>query len=248
MVKIYLGDIATIKDKDRLLELLPSDRVRRILRLRKEEDRLLSIGAGTLLRVALSEYEKSGFTEGTVRVDFSCIPDSGPEAERMRTTEGPHGKPELPAYPGFFFNLSHSGIKVMLVCSDAEIGCDVQKAGPCRERVLKRAFAPSEKAYVNGAEGEERDVRFTEVWALKESILKAVGVGICTELNAFSVIDEAGQPGLRMRVIGDGGTFPEAEENAKIPAIDTDGTDFEFQMWKEEGYVMAVCQRSVPKG
>lgn len=248
MVKIYLGDIATIKEKERLLKLLPADRVRRTWRLRKEEDRLLSIGAGTLLRVSLSEYEKSGFTEGTVRVDFSRVPDSGPAAERMQTVEGPHGKPELPAYPGFFFNLSHSGTKVMLACSDAEIGCDVQKAGPCRERVLKRAFAPSEKAYVNGAEGEERDVRFTEVWALKESFLKAVGTGICTELDAFAVIDEAGQPGLRMRVTGDGGTLPEAEENAKNQAIDSDGADFEFQMWKEEGYVMAVCQRSVPKG
>ncbi|MBO4323934.1 MAG: 4'-phosphopantetheinyl transferase superfamily protein [Lachnospiraceae bacterium] len=228
MIKVYTGDIGTIDEKtaDRLLACLSAERKERVHRYRREKDRLLGIGAGVLLSLALSERQWRNGTamasgDGVIRgsdakenisgvtytrresgsgmflaeVDFSALDTDGfPSAEQLETGKGAHGKPYLKRYPDIHYNLSHSGTKVMLVTFNSEVGCDIQKLGPVRERVVRKAFAPAEQAYVSAAEGTERDVRFTEVWARKESFLKAAGTGIERELGTFSVIGKNGKP------------------------------------------------------
>ena len=229
MIKVYLGDIGTMDDdaRDRLMEVISAERKERVLRYKREKDRLLGIGAGALVSLALSEelqQETGGSaatfmrdlrqaTDGSVatfkrtlrkeagtemllcEVDFASLDTKGfPNPAELETGKGAHGKPYLKKYPAWYFNLSHSGTKVMLACYGAELGVDIEKTGPVRERVLGKAFAPAEQRYVNAAEGTERDRRFTEVWARKESFLKACGTGIERELGALAVIGEDGKP------------------------------------------------------
>ena len=199
MIKIYSGDIGTIDQEtaDRLFACLGEERKERVTRYKREKDRLLGIGAGALLSLAVSErlQREAGAEMLLIEVDFSSLVTDGfPSPAELETGKGEHGKPYLKKHPEFHYNLSHSGTKVMLACSDSEIGCDIEKIGPVRERVVKKAFAPAERAYVDAAEGTERDRRFTEVWTRKESFLKASGTGIDRVLGTFSVIGEDGQP------------------------------------------------------
>lgn len=229
MIKVYLADIGTMDGdtRDRLFAVLSTERKERVLRYKREKDRLLGIGAGALVSMALSEElqkdpggsaatfmrdlrkatdgsaatfkrdsrQETGAEVLLCEVGFASLDTEGfPSPAELETGKGAHGKPYLKKYPAWHFNLSHSGTKVMLACSASELGVDIEKTGPVRERVLGKAFAPAEQRYVNAAEGAERDRRFTEVWARKESFLKACGTGIERELGTLSVIGEDGKP------------------------------------------------------
>ena len=214
MIKVYLADIGTMDGdtRDRLFAVLSTERKERVLRYKREKDRLLGIGAGALVSMALSEElqkdpggsaatfkrdsrQETGAEVLLCEVGFASLDTERlPSPEQLETGKGAHGKPYLKKYPAWHFNLSHSGTKVMLACSASELGVDIEKTGPVRERVLGKAFAPAEQRYVNAAEGAERDRRFTEVWARKESFLKACGTGIERELGTLSVIGEDGKP------------------------------------------------------
>lgn len=234
MIRVYIGDIGTIDSAaaERLFLCLGAERKERVTRYKREKDRLLGIGAGVLLSLALSEELKresggnaANLGKSVRNEDFltNTRPDAGteillsevgfasldtagfPSPEDLETGSGAHGKPYLKRYPDFHYNISHSGTKVMLVCSDAEIGCDIEKHGPVRERIVRKAFAQAEQKYVFAADGAERDARFTEVWARKESFLKAAGTGIEREMDTFSVIGKNGKPAVT--VTAEEGTF-----------------------------------------
>ena len=57
------------------------------------------------------------------------------EPERIRLTEGEHGKPRLAGPPGRLrFNLSHSGeVALVAVSGEFEVGADVERIRPKRE-------------------------------------------------------------------------------------------------------------------
>lgn len=100
------------------------------------------------------------------------------------------GKPLLvadPKFPKFEFNVSHHGDLVVLVTGDTRIGVDVMKVDEARRETaaeqmdnLKRHFSDEEINSVKGGEKteEERWHAFYRIWCLKESILKATGVGL----------------------------------------------------------------------
>ena len=64
---------------------------------------------------------------------------------------------------------------------------DVQKRTACNIALAQRFFAADEIGLL-----EERgysDRCFTELWCRKESYIKALGTGLGTGLNSFSVLD-----------------------------------------------------------
>ena len=92
------------------------------------------------------------------------------------------GKPYAPQLERQF-NLSHSGGYVVLAVSEGAVGVDVQQLGAVRSGVARRCFTADEQAWA--AQNEER---FFTVWTLKESVVKAVGLGLRLKLNSFSVL------------------------------------------------------------
>ena len=87
-----------------------------------------------------------------------------------------HGKPFLPRHPEIAFNLSHcAGLAVCGVAGEP-LGVDAEQIRPLRERVLRRVFAPEEVAAVG--ESASPDEMFFRFWTLKESFVKAIGIGI----------------------------------------------------------------------
>lgn len=111
--------------------------------------------------------------------------------DKTPITKNDYGKPSLTEFPEIKYNLSHAdGIAVCLV-SDRECGIDCEGVRPYRPNVVKRAFSESEKFLIENAGENERDLLFFRLWTLKESYVKAIGIGISYPLNTveFSFSD-----------------------------------------------------------
>lgn len=174
MIKVYYSNVASISAAkiDELIPALPRWRQEAVTNIRLDNDRKLSIAAGTLLMLAL---EDSGISSDSVILKNS------------------HGKPYLRDYPDVHFSLSHSGDYAMCAISDSPIGCDIQKISDTRPQVARRFFTQAEQLYLQGS--EDPQVEFTRIWTRKESYVKMKGLGISAcPLTSFDVISDSSLP------------------------------------------------------
>jgi len=94
---------------------------------------------------------------------------------------GEHGKPYFPAYPKMHFNLSHSSGLAVCGIGESPLGVDVEAVRLLRERVLLRSFSTAEQELVE--KSPYPDEMFFRLWTLKESYVKALGIGISYPLQ-----------------------------------------------------------------
>lgn len=92
-----------------------------------------------------------------------------------------HGKPYLTDFPQIHFNLSHCDGLAVCAVGTASMGVDSEKIRPMRTRVLQRSFSPEEASAV--LESENPDEIFFRYWTLKESYVKAIGIGVSYPLH-----------------------------------------------------------------
>lgn len=137
-------------------------------RYRFTKDRYLSLGAEILLYHAL---RAAGISD--LPADFCC---------------GAQGKPYLKNC-GVSFNLSHSGNWAVCAVSAREVGCDVEKIAPISLEIAKRFFCSAEYDDIAAQTTDEaRNEMFFRYWTLKESFIKATGLGMKLPLNAFRIV------------------------------------------------------------
>jgi 4'-phosphopantetheinyl transferase len=120
-----------------------------------------------------------------------------PIAWRFETNE--YGKPRVAADHGLdwlSFNVSNTrGMVACAVCRDVEIGVDVEADSQRYDpEVAKRFFTHNETAAIESAASEDRRERFLRTWTLKESVVKATGLGLSCPLSAFDVEIDADPP------------------------------------------------------
>lgn len=101
--------------------------------------------------------------------------------------EGKHGKPSLADHPEIHFSISHSSHFVACAMADCEIGIDIQHLVKVNEPLMRRVLSDEELGMVMALQGEERQMLFARLWALKEAYLKAVGTGITDDFPSFSL-------------------------------------------------------------
>ncbi|MCB1690299.1 MAG: 4'-phosphopantetheinyl transferase superfamily protein [Halioglobus sp.] len=113
------------------------------------------------------------------------------EPADWRMEIGPTGKPELvdPPVP-LRFNLSHTpGLIICAVTPVYDIGCDVESLAR-RSDILGIAdhyFSPQEVEELFSLPSEQQRSRFFDYWTLKESYIKARGLGLfALPLQGFS--------------------------------------------------------------
>ena len=127
-------------------------------------------------------------TRALVRTTLSRYQDVPPEHWRFRTND--RGRPDVsaPTSP-IRFNLSHTdGLIACLVSRDRAVGVDVEHLARASRWVdlADRNFAPREAAALRRLTVADRPTRFLEYWTLKESYIKARGLGLTIPLAAFS--------------------------------------------------------------
>ncbi len=115
---------------------------------------------------------------------------------------GEFGKPYLKDFPLQKFNLAHAGEWVFLGLSSEAIGVDIAMVEKANLALAARFFASAEYQHLMDLPEEGQARGFAELWALKESYLKAVGVGLSTRLNSFTV--SLGNPPLLLAGAKDG--------------------------------------------
>lgn len=101
------------------------------------------------------------------------------------------GKPSIKNVDKFKYNISHSGIWVVIAISSYEIGVDIEEISKQREILsnLELLFSNREIEYLRLKSNQNMMERFAQFWTVKESYLKHKGVGLFRELDSFSVID-----------------------------------------------------------
>lgn len=161
----------------------------RAARFRGADDRTRFVAAHAALRSILGRYA-------------GCPP------EAIAFDLGPHGKPGLavPSGTGIAFNLSHSGgLAVVAVARGRRVGVDVEAVRPMAERdaIVARFLSPRERADFAGLSDPLRQDAFFRAWTCKEAYIKAIGTGLATPLDGFSVAVDPGEPMRLIEVVGD---------------------------------------------
>jgi 4'-phosphopantetheinyl transferase len=128
-------------------------------------------------------------THALVRTTLSKYADVPPQAWEFETNA--YGRPHISQPHPFHdlrFNLSNTtGLVACAISMDCEIGVDVENvARPLdAEELAPSVFAAPELADFRASASEERRNRFFSYWTLKESYIKARGMGLSLPLDAF---------------------------------------------------------------
>ncbi len=203
--QIYAALVGELRDAKLFQEaygLVSIARQHKTDKLRTEQDKCLSVGAELLLLYSL---QKCGIPRGQLSFFY-----------------GKYLKPYLKDNQDIQFNLSHSKEAVLCVVAPCEVGCDIEQLSKPRYDVAKRFFTPKEYETIANAGDEAAQARmFYRFWTLKESYMKATGLGMSLPLNEFEISLE----GDRIQVSG-------ADK----------GKQFYFREYDMlEGFSVAVC-------
>ncbi|WP_412515186.1 4'-phosphopantetheinyl transferase family protein [Vibrio cyclitrophicus] len=143
----------------------------------------------------LSSQVQALYVRNYLRKVLSCYSDLRPEEWRFEY--GEKGKPSLVAEQqlktGLNFNISHSKEHLLIaVCQregkSLQLGVDIEHARSSTniDSIMKHYFSDTELTDLLKLNKEEQRERFFDLWALKESYIKATGKGLATSLRSFS--------------------------------------------------------------
>ena len=199
----YCADTAPLNDRGlygRFYLEMPDYRRSKIDYLAFDKDRIQSMGVEILLRRALEDH--------------------GVDYRSLGISTGRYGKPYFNGC-GLCFNLSHSEERVMCSVSEDDVGCDVEKVHTIDLEIARRYFFGSEyETICSEKDPERRYDLFFRFWTLKESFMKATGLGFELPLDSFRI-----ELGDRITV------------DQKV-----DGRDYRFMEYTlSDGYRYAVC-------
>ncbi|WP_372384796.1 4'-phosphopantetheinyl transferase superfamily protein [Vibrio sp. BS-M-Sm-2] len=182
IVDLWLCSLSDLCDdidiKSHLKETLTADEIEKVERYRVPSSQVQAMYVRNYLRGVLS-----------------CYSDLTPKAWRFEY--GEKGKPSLIAdqqiQTGLNFNISHSKEHLLIaVCQregkPVQLGVDIEHARSSTniDSIMKHYFSDKELADLLELSKENKRERFFDLWALKESYIKATGRGLATSLRSFS--------------------------------------------------------------
>ncbi|PYN81445.1 MAG: 4-phosphopantetheinyl transferase [Candidatus Rokuibacteriota bacterium] len=154
--------------------LMTAEERDRYERFRFERDRRLFLATRVLVRTVLGRYVSVASAD-------------------WRFAAGVHGKPYVAhprLTPPIHFNLANTTGLIACVVSVAHeaVGVDVERTQELTEAMplAERYFAASEVQALRALPAAEQPRRFVAYWTLKESYIKARGLGLALPLDQFS--------------------------------------------------------------
>ncbi|MBR2143239.1 4'-phosphopantetheinyl transferase superfamily protein [Anaerovibrio sp.] len=153
-LRTHLGEAA---------RLLAATLYEKMMRYRREEDRLRSFASSLLLQKA---------------------------AQGRSIYYNEEGKPLV---EGLFFNLSHSGNYAVLAEADIPVGVDIEEMVSPGDWVREALTAQEYKWMLLGKDERDQQERFYRLWTRKESLVKCEGHGFSLSPGEISTmpVDEA---------------------------------------------------------
>ena len=158
-------------------ETLSADEQARAALIRLEDRRTEFVAAHAALRAILAAYQ-----------------DIPPESVLFTTTcawcgDPDHGKPRLQDAGGLDFNLTRAGpLALVAVARDAEVGIDAEPLDRAVDwrTIARRALCPDERAEIESAEPQLRDMVAARLWCRKEAVAKATGLGLALNMKTWA--------------------------------------------------------------
>ena len=167
-------DQAEIMERfDRYRALLTEEEARRAARFVHFKDTALFVLGRTLAKTMLSTYAAVHPRDWCFEIDA-------------------HGRPNLAArpdgVPDLRFNLTHTaGLVACAVSVGREVGVDVERIDRrLVHDVPERYFSEREVADLRALPVDEQETVFFDYWTLKESYIKARGLGLALPLGQFT--------------------------------------------------------------
>ncbi len=170
MYKIIYKNINDI-NKDDLLnfyQYIYNEKKKKIDKLKKETDKLVSILGEYLLAQLLKKY---------YNIDY----------KKVKFNYNKNGKPFISNY-NIFFNISHSHNFAACIISDNECGIDIELVRPVNLNIINTFTNSNEKEYILN---NNADVyyRLFKIFTLKEAYLKMMGSKITNIKNIKFIIN-----------------------------------------------------------
>jgi 4'-phosphopantetheinyl transferase len=126
---------------------------------------------------------------GEILVRHSIICNSSLRYSDIRLIKNIYGKASLQGISGIHFNISHSGEWLICGLSNKEIGIDIELMKHMDfKNIMKIFFSTQEQQYVLGSKNIKKT--FFEIFTLKESYIKLLGIGLSKKLSAFSILKQ----------------------------------------------------------
>ncbi|MBY7731834.1 4'-phosphopantetheinyl transferase superfamily protein [Vibrio splendidus] len=182
VIDLWLCPLSNLNDQpnkvSQLKKRLTADEITKVERYRMPSSQTQALYVRNYLRAILSRY--------------ACL-----SPEEWRFEYGEKGKPSLiekqQIETGLNFNISHSKEHLLIaVCQkegkQVQLGVDIEHARSSTniDSIMKHYFSDTELTDLLELSKEEQRERFFDLWALKESYIKATGKGLATSLRSFS--------------------------------------------------------------
>ncbi|WP_192890196.1 4'-phosphopantetheinyl transferase family protein [Vibrio bathopelagicus] len=182
VIDLWLCSLSNLNDQpnkvSQLKKRLTADEITKVERYRMPSSQTQALYVRNYLRAILSRY--------------ACL-----SPEEWRFEYGEKGKPSLiekqQIETGLNFNISHSKEHLLIaVCQkegkQVQLGVDIEHARSSTniDSIMKHCFSDTELTDLLELSKEEQRERFFDLWALKESYIKATGKGLATSLRSFS--------------------------------------------------------------
>ncbi len=173
--KIHWDQIEASFD-EKVAMLYPARR-EKVLRLKNRRAAIASVATGLYLQEIVKQ-------------------ELGIEPENLVIETNEHGKPMVAGHPDFFFNISHSGDRVLIGFGNSPVGVDVElvKEKEMDKKIAQRCFTEWEQEFIKAVEENSFDDihkleewKFFIIWTMKEAYLKYIGTGISVPLDSFEV-------------------------------------------------------------
>ncbi len=168
VVRINISkNLHRISDQKNLLEDSEKQKLSRII---KQEDKNIFLCSQVMKRIVCGHY--LNIPPNEISFDFTK-----------------NKKPFISGQADFHFNISHSGNWMTMMFSKDPCGIDVEKIQPDLDfdGVMQSAFHPDEIRYVQ--QSSDLTKAFFRIWTIKESFLKATGVGLIDNLIDLNMMN-----------------------------------------------------------
>ncbi|MDQ0741462.1 4'-phosphopantetheinyl transferase superfamily protein [Pseudomonas sp. W4I3] len=123
----------------------------------------------------------------------------GIPVDQVRIARTAAGKPWLPEHTWLRFNVSHSGRSAAIaLCRGHEVGVDLEAISgkvAVKKAIARRFFHPHEQCWLALDEANYLS-RFTQLWSIKETWLKARGTGLTQSLAGFCAVPQSSASGV----------------------------------------------------
>ena len=155
VLKLNVGTTAW-QQVSKYLFLVSPERKKRILRFRKEHDKVISLLSELLIRQEAAKED--GLSASDLQFEYNV-----------------YGKPYIKNAPYYHFSIAHSQECIVFIHHTEPVGIDMEYISNRRAAIQNSFFTEQEREFIKHSAKADSD--FYRIWTCKEAYVKMLGTG-----------------------------------------------------------------------